>query len=98
MPTHTIRKRSAPDPVTIQRVRHAQETLAQAGTLAGSKNTRVTVRLQDRLLEAARRRTGIESESALVTAGLALLAAQDDFGAWLVSQQGKLSDDFDLGL
>lgn len=86
------------DHITRQRIRYAQEALAHAGVLEGGKNKRVTVRLQDRLLEAARRRTGIESESALVTAGLALLAAQDNFGAWLVSQQGKLSDDFDLGL
>lgn len=62
------------------------------------KDARVTVRLQPRLLEAARQRSGIRGDAALVSAGLALLAAQDDFGAWLVSQQGRLSDDFDLGL
>jgi hypothetical protein len=83
---------------TQLRIRHAREALARAGVLEGSKNTRVTVRVQDRLLEAARRRTGIAGESELVTAGLALLAAQDDFGAWLVGQRGTLSDDFDIGL
>jgi len=80
------------------RIRHARETLARAGVLTGAKDTRVTVRVQDRLLEAARRRTGISGESELVTAGLALLAAQEDFGAWLVRQRGTLSDDFDIGL
>jgi hypothetical protein len=37
-------------------------------------------------------------ETDLVTAGLALLAAQDDFGTWLTAQRGTLSDDFDIGL
>lgn len=66
--------------------------------MGGGKDARVTVRLHEALLDAARRRTGIESESALVSAGLALLAAGDDYGAWLVAQRGGLSDDFDLGI
>jgi CRP-like cAMP-binding protein len=86
------------DTTTRLRIRHARETLLRAGVLDGAKNTRVTVRVQDRLLEAARRRTGISGESDLVTAGLALLAAQEDFGAWLVGQRGTLSDDFEIGL
>ena len=45
-----------------------------------------------------RQRSGLQTESELVTAGLALLAAQDDFGAWLISQRGRLSDDFDIGI
>jgi hypothetical protein len=92
------KSRSKTDLVLTRRIEHAWEALAQAGVLKGSKDRRVTVRLQDQLLAVARRRTGIEGESALVMAGLALLAAQDDFGAWLVAQRGSLSDDFDLGL
>lgn len=86
------------DETVVRRIQHARQTLAQAGLLEGGKDTRVTVRLQGALLDAARRRTGIQSESALVSAGLALLAAGDDYGAWLVAQRGGLSDDFDLGL
>jgi hypothetical protein len=48
-------------------------------------------------LELARQRSGLSSDSDLVNAGLALLAAQDNFGLWLVGQKGKLSDDFDIG-
>lgn len=62
------------------------------------RHARVTVRVHDRLLEAARQRSGQQTESELVTAGLALLAAQDDFGAWLVGQRGRLSDGFDIGV
>jgi hypothetical protein len=86
------------DATTRLRIRHAQETLMRAGVLAGAKNTRVTVRVQDRLLDAARRRSGIIGETDLVTAGLALLAAQEDFGTWLAGQHGRLSDDFETGL
>jgi hypothetical protein len=86
------------DPSTCARIRHAQVALSRAGIVDGPKDTRVTARVQAGLLEAARRRTGIVGETDLVTAGLALLAAQDDFGVWLVEQRGKLSDDFDIGL
>lgn len=88
----------ARDSLLARRLQHAWETLAEAGILDETKDARLTVRLQGRLLDAARQRTGIKGDAALVSAGLALLAAQDDFGGWLVSQQGRLSDDFDLGL
>jgi hypothetical protein len=83
---------------TSLRIRHAREALARAGVLQGAKDTRITVRVQERLIDAARRHTGIVSESELVTAGLSLLAAPEDFGAWLLGQRGALSDDFDIGL
>jgi hypothetical protein len=86
------------DTTTRLRIRHARESLARAGVLEGAKNTRVNVRVQEGLLEAARRRSGIAGESDLVTAGLALLAGHEDFGAWLAGQRGTLPDDFDIGL
>jgi hypothetical protein len=86
------------DTPTRLRVRHAQQTLSRAGILDGAKDTRLTVRVQPRLLDEARRRTGIDGETDLVTAGLTLLAAQGDFGAWLATQRGSLTDDFDIGL
>jgi hypothetical protein len=82
------------DAMTRPRIRQAQETLMRAGILDGVKNTRV----QDQRLDAARRRSGIIGETNLVTAGLALLAAQEDFGTWLAGQRGRLSDDFETGL
>lgn len=87
-----------PDTATRLRVRHARDALTRAGVLTGAKDIRVTARVQAGLLEAARRRTGIRAETDLVTAGLALLAANEDFGAWLAGQRGTLSDDFEIGL
>ncbi|MSP00125.1 MAG: hypothetical protein EXR07_03595 [Acetobacteraceae bacterium] len=66
--------------------------------MSGAKDTRVSVRVQAGLLDAARRRTGIQRETDLIVAGLALLAAHDDFGVWLAEQRGTLTDDFDIGL
>ncbi len=80
------------------RLRHAQQSLAHSGVLDGAKDMRVTARIQRRLLDAARERSGLTGETELITAGLALLAAQDDFGTWLVTQRGTLSDDFETGL
>jgi hypothetical protein len=86
------------DTATRLRMRHAWEALDRAGVLTGAKDTRVTARVQAGLLEATRRRNGDTGETDLVTAELALLAAQEDFGAWLARQRGSLTDDFDIGL
>jgi hypothetical protein len=83
---------------TRLRIRHARDVLTRTGVLTGAKDTRVTARVQAGLLEAARRRSGIQKETDLVTAGLALLATQEDFGAWLTGRRGTLTDDFDIGL
>jgi len=93
-----VRHMKSPDTTTRLRIRHARDALTRAGVLTGAKDTRVTARVQAGLLEAARRRTGIRGETDLVTAGLALLAAQEDFGTWLTEQRGALTDDFDIGL
>jgi hypothetical protein len=84
--------------ITRQRIHGARAEPAKAGILDGTKDTRVTIRVQDRLLRAVRERTGITSETERVTASLALLAAQDNFGAWLIARSGRLTDDFGLGL
>jgi hypothetical protein len=49
-------------------------------------------------MEAARRRTGLRSDSDLINAALAVIAVGDDFGAWLVRQAGRLPEDFELAL
>ena len=86
------------DTTTGLRLRRARRSLTRAGILEGAKDTRVTARVRKRLLDAAHSRTGIASETDPITAGLTLFAAQDDFGAWLATQRGALSDDFDIGL
>lgn len=86
------------DQVVRQRVKHATDVLTHAGILGGPKDKKLSVRVESRLLEAARGRCGINEDSALVAAGLALLAGENNFGLWLSSHKGMLSDDFEIGL
>lgn len=88
----------SPDAVTAARLAHALEALAKKGQLAGARTRRVSARVDPGLVEAARARTGIANDSDLINAALALIAAPDDFGPWLVAQAGCLSAEFELGL
>ena len=71
------------------------ETFTPVG---GTKDKKLSVRLESTLLDAARRQSGIREDSALVAAGLALLARHNSFGTFLASLRGQLSDDFEIGL
>lgn len=74
----------------------AIDRLKRRGVLAGKRSARLSVRVDPGLMEAARTRLGAGSDSEVVTAALALLGGQDDFGAWLVSQADTLPEDFEL--
>jgi hypothetical protein len=84
--------------IVRQRVQHATDALAQEGVVGGPKDKKLSVRLESTLLDAARRQSGIREDSALVAAGLALLARHNSFGTFLASLRGQLSDDFEIGL
>jgi len=79
------------------RLRHALAELTQAG-LAGPRTAKVSARVSPALMKAAKQRSGIANDSDLVTAALAMVAASDEFGPWLVRQAGRLPDDFELAL
>ena len=87
----------SPDAVTAARLRHALEALAEKGQLAGRRTRRVSARVDPGLVEAARMRTGITNDSDLISAALALMAAPDHFGPWLVAQAGRLPAEFEVG-
>ena len=84
--------------IVRQRVDEATDALTHAGHMGGTKDRKLSVRVESRLLELARLRSGIAEDAALVAAGLALLAGEDNFGVWLTNHRGMLSDDFDIGL
>jgi hypothetical protein len=84
------------DPITSARIEFALFTLFANGALKGARTRRLSVRVDPGLLNAAR--TGLNSDSALVNAALAVLAAPDDFGPWLANQAGRLPKDFALAL
>jgi hypothetical protein len=78
------------------RLQHALSTLGAKGVLGKSGSTRVSARLDPGLLEAARAKLGAKSDTELLTAALAIVAGDDDFGAWLVTRGERLPADFEL--
>ena len=86
------------DALTTARLRFALVELERSGILAGTRSKKLSMRVDPGLIEAARRRAGLRSDSDLINAALAMLAAGDDFGPWLVGQSGRLPEDFELAL
>lgn len=86
------------DALTNSRLRFAFAELERSGALAGARSKKLSMRVDPGLIEAARRRTGLRSNSDLVNAALAMIAAGDDFGPWLVRQSGRLPEDFELAI
>jgi hypothetical protein len=82
--------------VTRSRVKFAFGWLERRGVLAGTRSHKLSARVDPGLLGAARARFGEGSDSEVVNAALAVLAGDDDFGAWLVAQPGRLPEDFEL--
>ena len=81
--------------------RGAERTKAAAlstGLALDKKDSRIAGRVNSDLVRRAKRKSGITSDSALIEAGLLSLAAEDDFGRWIVAQVGRLQKDFDIGL
>ena len=68
----------------------------ERGLLGGPKTRIIRGRMDPALVERAKRRTGIASDTELIEAALATLVLEDDFGAWLVSQRGTVDSSLDL--
>jgi hypothetical protein len=86
------------DSLTAARIRFAFAELERSGELAGARSQKLSMRVDPGLIEAARRRTGLHSNSDLINAALAVIATGDDFGPWLAGQAGRLPEDFELAL
>lgn len=74
-------------------------TMAQAieaGITGGEKTKRIGGRVSPELLAAAKDRSGLESDSALLEYALTKVALEDDFGPRLLARKGSVPDDVDL--
>ena len=70
------------------------EILAAAqerGLLSGSKTHVIRGRMPVGLVEQAKLKSGISSDSKLLEAALASLAVSDDYAQWLLAQRGTVS-------
>ena len=69
---------------------------SQQGLLSGGRTLTVRGRMPSLLVEEAKKKTGIQSDSKLLEVALASLVVADDYGAWLLDQRGTVSRDLDL--
>jgi hypothetical protein len=72
--------------------------MKQSGRLHGRRTKRLSARVDPGLLEAAKAKSGIQNDSDLINAALAVIAQPDNFGAWLIAQAGRLPPDFELAV
>lgn len=68
----------------------------QQGLLSGGRTLTVRGRMPSLLVEQAKKKTGIQSDSKLIEAALANIVVADDYGEWLLAQSGTVSKDLDL--
>jgi hypothetical protein len=71
------------------------KTAKDAGLFAGA-TSRIAGRIRKPLIEAARARSGIKSDTELLEYALACVALEDDFGKKLLALKGTVPKDIDL--
>jgi len=79
-----------------QRTEDSLKIAAQQGLLEGNRTLTIRGRMPSGLVERAKKKTGIQSDSKLIEAALANLVAADDYADWLLVQRGTVSRDIDL--
>lgn len=66
--------------------------------LLGGENGRIGGRVRRELVAAAKKKSGIASDTELLEYALAKVALEDDFGTKLVRRKGRIAQDLDLEL
>jgi predicted RNA-binding protein YlqC (UPF0109 family) len=70
-------------------------TAKDAGLLAGASG-RIAGRIRKQLVDAAKSRSGIKSDTELLEYALARVALEDDFGQRLIAREGRVPAGVDL--
>jgi hypothetical protein len=82
--------------VKSERLKDVLVIANKAGLFKGTRTKVVRGRMPEALVNKAKARTGIKSDTDLLEVALATLAVADDFPEWLLSQQGTVDKDLDL--
>lgn len=88
-------KRARPA-ASSSRIDDALSIAGQQGLLSGGRTLTVRGRMPSLLVEQAKRKTGIQSDSKLIEAALANIVVAYEYGDWLLAQRGTVSKDLDL--
>src|SRR3954454_24286762 len=75
-------------------MRHAREV----GLVGEEKDARIGGRVSRRLLDTAKKRASVQSDTELIEYALARVALEEDFGERLFRREGRVSKDIDFGL
>lgn len=86
-PKQTVRSRRLGDALSIAE---------QQGLLSGGRTLTLRGRMPALLVERAKRKTGIQSDSKLIEAALANIVAEDEYADWLLAQKGTVSKELNL--
>ncbi|MBY3040747.1 hypothetical protein [Rhizobium laguerreae] len=84
--------------VALARNKLVLEQAKAVGLLGTAKNTRLSGRVPSELIEAAKKRAHVTSDTELLELALSRLALEDDFGARLVGRKGRIPMDIDVGI
>ncbi|MFY9747363.1 MAG: hypothetical protein WA891_18665 [Acidobacteriaceae bacterium] len=93
--TKKVSRRESPRGMSRRKI-YAMQTMAAEQGLLNGKTEVVRGRMPQTLLAAAKKNTGIRSQTELLKLGLATLALQENYGAWLMSHYGTIPPDVDL--
>ncbi len=98
MATHGMTGSKEVEELAKKRNRMVLEQARASGLLGTVKNTRLSGRVPSELIEAAKKRAHVNSDTELLELALSRLALEDDFGARLVRRKGTISQDLDLAI
>lgn len=98
MATHVMTGSKEVEELAQKRNRMVLEQARASGLLGTVKNTRLSGRVPSELIEAAKKRAHVSSDTELLELALSRLALEDDFGARLVRRKGTISLDLDLAI
>ena len=88
-------KRPKPS-VNSRRLGDVLSIAEEQGLLRGGRTLTMRGRMPSLLVEQAKKKTGIQSDSKLIEAALANIVVADDYGEWLLARRGTVSKDLDL--
>ncbi|WP_028134737.1 hypothetical protein [Bradyrhizobium japonicum] len=84
--------------IARKRNRLVLEQARAVGLIGRAKDTRLSVRLPAGLLETAKKRAHVSSDTQLLEIALSRLALEDDFGARLGQRKGRIPAEIDLAI
>ena len=78
------------------RFRDAVVMARQTGLMQGGRTAVVRGRMPKALVDKAKAKTGVQSDTKLIEIALANLAVADEYVDWLLSRRATISPDIDL--